>query len=130
MEKIARNSGGKRKKWETEQILREIEKQNKHTEDDEEIPSKVFLRELTNALAVRAVQFFFLCLAMSLFLHAQDDNENAGVASLQDIYPLELITFVTAVFAINAGATCFVSDGLIEFDICYTACDLLCGLLY
>ena len=103
-------SGGNRKKrWENEQILSEIENQNR-LRDQDKVPRKVFLRDLSHTLVLRALQFFFFCLAVSLFLYAQDENRSSGVASLQNIYPLELVSFAAAVFSINTATTCFVSE--------------------
>ena len=97
----------RKKRWEKDHILSEIENQNRQREQ-EKIPRQLFIRNLSHALRFRVVYFFFFYLAVSLFLYAQEEG-TSGVAVLQDIYPLQILAFAAAVLSINAACTCLVS---------------------
>jgi amino acid permease len=97
----------RKKRWEKDHILSEIENQNRQREQ-EKVPRHLFFQNLSRALSLRVVQFFFFYLFVSLFLYAQDEGSSSGVAVLKEIYPLQILTFAAAVFSINAATTCFV----------------------
>jgi hypothetical protein len=99
----------KKKKSEKDQVLSAIENHNR-TREKEKLPRQLFLRNLSYGLSVRALQFVFFYLAVSLLLYAEEDTSSgSGVASLQEIYPLHILNFALAVFSISAITTCLVS---------------------
>jgi hypothetical protein len=90
-------------------VLSAIENHNR-TREKEKLPRQLFLRNLSYGLSVRALQFVFFYLAVSLLLYAEEDTSSgSGVASLQEIYPLHILNFALAVFSISAITTCLVS---------------------
>lgn len=99
----------KKKGWENDQILSEIETQNR-TRDQEKVPRQLFLRNLSSSLRLRVVQFFFIYLAVILFLYSRDENNGTGgVAGLEGTYPLQILAFAGAVLSISVASTCLVS---------------------
>jgi hypothetical protein len=119
------NGRGKKKKWEKDNILTEIEHQNREEEQDD-LSRQLFVSKLYRTLQFRLAQFFVFYLTLSLFLYAQGGRDSSSSTSstsssssssspadvneeLQGVYPLQLLTFTVAVFGIDTATTCFVS---------------------
>jgi hypothetical protein len=110
-------SVGSKRKIKKDQILSEIERQNRSTEPYT-LSRHFFLTKLSQTLQFRLVQFFFFYLTLNLFLFAQkkqmsSSSSSSGVAAvaadLESIRPLQLLGFIVVVFTIDSATTCMVS---------------------
>jgi hypothetical protein len=123
------NRRNKKKRWERDQVLSDIESNRARAREKEKLPRQLFLRNLTHALSVRVLQFVCFYLAVSLLLYAQDDSSsndsgNGGsdskVAALKEIHPLHILTFSLAVFAISATTTCLDYSFFYTLEVSWT----------